>query len=157
MCNLETGGTQDCRVISHKRFQTTTCQKCIHNMLTVDISETKTRQMEREFTKLCLEPQHWWVWGRLRQSDRSCILFALAAYGWSCSSIFVPTLKNIEPQFACKFRQWSSISGLFIALFNGIFTELVVDVFLCSQSLPLRWFIFNIITASLPFFKIIYF
>ena len=89
MCKLETGGTQDCRVISHKRFQTTTWQKLIHNMPTVDISETKTRQMEREFTKLCLEPQNWWVWGHLGQSDRHCIFFALVAYGWSCGSIYV--------------------------------------------------------------------
>ena len=57
MCKLESGGTMDCRVISHKRFQTTTRQKLIHNMPTVDISETNTRQMEREFTQLGLEPQ----------------------------------------------------------------------------------------------------
>ena len=59
MCDLETGGTQDCPVISHKRFQTTTRQKLIHNMPTVDISETNTFQIEREFTKLYLEPQNW--------------------------------------------------------------------------------------------------
>ena len=89
MCNLETGGTQDCRVISHKRFQTTTWQKLIHNMPTVDISETNTWQMEREFTKLCLEPPNWWVWGRLRQSDQHCIFFSLAVYALYCDSRIV--------------------------------------------------------------------
>ena len=110
MCKLETGGTQDCRVISHKRFQTTTWQKLIHNMPTVDISETNTRQMEREFTKLYLEPQNWWVWGRLGQSDGTCIFFALAAYGWSCCSTFVKLLKNIEPQ--CASRSIAYLQGV---------------------------------------------
>ena len=63
--------------------------KVAHNMPTVDYSETNTWQIERAFIKLCIEPQNGWVWGRLRQSDRDCILLTLAAYGSYCGSRFI--------------------------------------------------------------------
>ena len=70
--------------------------KIANNMPTVDISETNTWQMEREFTKLYIEPQNWWVWGRLRQSDQHCLFFSYIGCLWMVVRLYIrPLLKNI--------------------------------------------------------------